>query len=480
MDIQDLFLSCRSGDLPRVECLVEQKEVDLNIRDKWDSTPLYYACLCGHVDVVKFLLERGARCEANSFDGERCVYGALSDEIRNLLRSFKVVTSQTIRRDTYHEFLRRTLDHGPYSDIKFVVKGVEFRAHRCILAVRSDFFADMLETRWKEREVVTITHRLVEPHAFGAILQFIYTARLETPVDQLEDVLRLAKYCRLDHLMEQLETRLKRVFDFASTKPGVHVKTVCIEPTLDSTELQEDLAVLVDRAIPPGFYTQLDVDLPFTPELEQTSPDVIFSVEKRRFFCHNVFFCERSEYFKTLVEDRFTESTLVDTDQWGPLPELTLHDISAEIFGQILSYVYTDTAELSQDNVWEVLQFADLYLLKGLTRICALVIGQDLDTENVVSALQAARLFDIPRLETQCSEFMANSIEKMLCSEEFKDFVLRDAETVKDRQEVDSIPIIDDIRFHITNRLQTMSDMYEAEQKLAVIDEYLAALCLEG
>lgn len=68
----------------------------------------------------------------------------------------------------------------------------------------------------------------------------------------------------------------------------------------------------------------------------------------------------------------------------------------------------------------------------------------------------------------------------MLCSEEFKDFVLRDAETVKDRQEVDSIPIIDDIRFHITNRLQTMSDMYEAEQKLAVIDEYLAALCLEG
>ena len=32
--------------------LTENKEMDLNIRDKWDSTPLYYACLCGHLELV--------------------------------------------------------------------------------------------------------------------------------------------------------------------------------------------------------------------------------------------------------------------------------------------------------------------------------------------------------------------------------------------------------------------------------------------
>ncbi len=39
--------------------LVEKEDVALNIRDKWDSTPLYYACLCGHLELVEFLLANG-------------------------------------------------------------------------------------------------------------------------------------------------------------------------------------------------------------------------------------------------------------------------------------------------------------------------------------------------------------------------------------------------------------------------------------
>ena len=35
-----------------MEYLAEQREVDLNTRDRWDSTPLYYACLCGHLELV--------------------------------------------------------------------------------------------------------------------------------------------------------------------------------------------------------------------------------------------------------------------------------------------------------------------------------------------------------------------------------------------------------------------------------------------
>lgn len=67
----------------------------------------YYACLCGHTDIVKYLLANGARCEANTFDGERCLYGALTDQIRKVLLNYKIVTSQTMRRDLYDEFLRR-------------------------------------------------------------------------------------------------------------------------------------------------------------------------------------------------------------------------------------------------------------------------------------------------------------------------------------------------------------------------------------
>jgi ankyrin repeat/BTB/POZ domain-containing protein 1 len=70
----------------------------------WDSTPLYYACLCGHIELVEYLLENGARCEANSFDGERCMYGALTDQIRNVLRNLKV---RVTKLDQYELFLER-------------------------------------------------------------------------------------------------------------------------------------------------------------------------------------------------------------------------------------------------------------------------------------------------------------------------------------------------------------------------------------
>lgn len=49
----------------------------------------------------------GAHCEENTFDGERCLYGALNDKIKKMLKSYKAITSSTIRRDCYYEFLRR-------------------------------------------------------------------------------------------------------------------------------------------------------------------------------------------------------------------------------------------------------------------------------------------------------------------------------------------------------------------------------------
>ncbi len=63
---------------------------------------------------------------------------------------------------------------------------------------------------------------------------------------------------------------------------------------------------------------------------------------------------------------------------------------------------------------------------------------------------------------------------------EFGEFVVEDAKSVIGRQETDTIPIIDDIRFHITSFMQTYSDMYEADQKLALINNLLEELGLDG
>ena len=40
--------------------LAEQKTFNMEARDNLGSTPLHYACLCGHADLISFLLTAGA------------------------------------------------------------------------------------------------------------------------------------------------------------------------------------------------------------------------------------------------------------------------------------------------------------------------------------------------------------------------------------------------------------------------------------
>lgn len=67
--------------------------------------------------------------------------------------------------------------------------------------------------------------------------------------------------------------------------------------------------------------------------------------------------------------------------------------------------------QVTEENVYSVLCFADIYLLSGLKRLCARVISAFLDTENVLTVLRTARLFNLPRLEVDCCEYMSKHLE---------------------------------------------------------------------
>ena len=60
----DLHQAAKQGDLETVLRLLEAKDVDVNALDAFDSTPLFYAALCGSLEVAELLLANGARCDA--------------------------------------------------------------------------------------------------------------------------------------------------------------------------------------------------------------------------------------------------------------------------------------------------------------------------------------------------------------------------------------------------------------------------------
>lgn len=47
----------------------------------------------------------GAKSEANTFDGERCMYGSLNDSIRRLLKEYKCVSVCAMKRGDVDYFL---------------------------------------------------------------------------------------------------------------------------------------------------------------------------------------------------------------------------------------------------------------------------------------------------------------------------------------------------------------------------------------
>uniref|UniRef100_A0A8D1EFQ3 Ankyrin repeat and BTB/POZ domain-containing protein 1 n=1 Tax=Sus scrofa TaxID=9823 RepID=A0A8D1EFQ3_PIG len=470
MDTCDLFSSCRKGDVGRVRYLLEQRDVEVNVRDKWDSTPLYYACLCGHEELVLYLLANGARCEANTFDGERCLYGAQSDAIRRALREYKQVTSCR-RRDHYYSFLLRLLEQGIHSDVVFMVHGRSFRAHRCILGARSAYFANMLDTKWKGKSVVVLRHPLINPVAFGALLQYLYTGCLDVSVEHVSDCERLAKQCQLWDLLGDLEAKCE-----LASKPGTCVKVLTIEPPQADLRLREDLALLADCALPTELRGDL-WELPFPCDGFNGCPDVCFRVEGYNFLCHKAFFCGRSDYFRALLDDHFQENEQLEAQ--GSLLAITLHGISPDVFTHVLYYVYSDHTELPPEVAYDVLSMADMYLLPGLKQLCGRSLAQLLDEDSVVGVWRVAKLFRLARLEDQCTEYMAKVIEKLVEQDDFVEAVREEAAAVAARQETDSIPLVDDIRFHVGSTVQTCSAMQQAQQRLRVLEDLLVSIGLE-
>ncbi|EDO45347.1 predicted protein [Nematostella vectensis] len=470
MDVLDLFHFCRIGDVENTRNLVEEEDVDVNVRDCWDSTPLYYACLCGHEALVAYLLSIGARCEPNTFDGERCLYAALTDRIRKILQNYKAITSTCMRRNPYYEFLRRTLESGDFADVCFVIHGQRFCAHRAILTTRSSYFASMFETKWKDKHVITLKNSLVKPWAFKALLNFIYMDRLDVDVSQTMDVLLLAKQCKLHVLKQLLEMRLRDIEMMSHSKPGTHeVKVISVEPDASLRTMQGEYGQMAEIAIPQPyrqqFFFPFSLSLPNDDRIPGDLPsytDICINVQGNKFFCHKMFLCGRSDYFRALLIDHFAE---VSTEP-NSIPELALHDVTPEVFAAVVSFVYRDNAELTDEILYNVLCAADIYLLHGLKRLCEHKISGLLDRANVLTVLRTARLFSLDRLEMNCCDFLAGNIAEFIDSQDFHELILEDAAAIRNREETDSIPIVDDLRFHLYKNI--------------LPNDGSGSLCLEG
>lgn len=561
------MLSAADGNMEKLVVLVEQRDVDLNSRDQWDATPLYYACLCGHQEVVQYLIEQGARCESNTFDGERCLYAALTPAIKQLLKDANLINSKTMRRDSFEEFLRHLMESAAakqdssLADIEFNIRGERVCAHKCLLFARNNFFAKKLFHEWNGKAKVRLNNARLVSMAFKAFIHYLYMGSMDVSVEDSADFISLMKRVGDDEMVAQIRDRIKKAENYKKLKPGSNFGQLVTVAMPDATaRIARDLDKLAEAAMPREEQEERakrwtdDDELPFMEERPPHAPfaDVCFFVDGATFYCHKAFFCERSDFFRAIIDDHFEECDAIvkspsentsgvriprkSLNSWSEeigtspsaawdgasmtppsvdevaaqvagsaslptppsslgndaafplpasvtlLPLVRLDGVSRNVFEKIVRFVYTNTCQLDVDCVQDVLEAADLFLLPGLKSLCGVFIADCLEVDNVVQITRTARLFGLHRLEDACCAFIAKHLEQLVKGDDLKLIIAADAAEIqnRDQEKGDSIPIVDEIRYHISSNVQSWSDMEEAGEKLSLMDSLLDDLNLEG
>ena len=93
----DIQTCVRFRDCDRARYLITELKVDINLLDRHDASPLYYASLTGNLEFIRFLAWYGATLDVDSFQAKRILSVALNSNTKNeIIKMFKTIP----RRDS--------------------------------------------------------------------------------------------------------------------------------------------------------------------------------------------------------------------------------------------------------------------------------------------------------------------------------------------------------------------------------------------
>ncbi|XP_020083563.1 BTB/POZ domain-containing protein At2g04740 [Ananas comosus] len=366
----DLFEAARAGDVERLRLLLEGGAANVNARDRWDSVALYYACLAGHLDAARMLLEAALRHAFLSCAANRAAY---------LDQCADDAAAAAWARGYF------SADDGSTSgslppDITFYVDGRPIEAHRVILSARSSFFKRKFESEWKYKKEVRFSSQKLSYRALYSLIHFFYSDRLEVAVDNMEDLARTCKACKCEELQKILQKELihQKYAEYKSLREVDNSQKRFILQGLSLPE-EDRLPSALNRILQVSLASSSGENTS-TNEIEMRESgddlaDLCVKVGPKVFRCHQVILAARSEYFRARL-CRMTDFLEGNNEPSNfSLPFLEEHDLSTEAFEKMIEYMYTDgLKDMDPDQAEEMFDAASRYLLFPLKRAVADVL----------------------------------------------------------------------------------------------------------
>lgn len=523
LDDSESFLSlcdaCRRGDLKLCQEKI-QEGVNINARDHFDYTPLTLvslelgppdeteikvanesdkASLCGHFEVVQLLLESGALCERDTFEGERCLYNALNDKIRNLLLSYDYSKSRDPLQPLVGHITSLIYREAPQtSDITLTTETKFFRLHKFVLSARSPYFAKKLATApetttWRvpsfvpvrsleicilalyfgevkgtdlgateeDRDVLAGVEKLSRQLEIGYIFEAILeqdrrlarqrrTDEVERGRDQLDDWFR-------KHVLAH---KLRVDTDRAEQVKWDRQNTIFADVLLCADEEPESLpggqnatsgtTTPTHRTFPNPFN-----GIPIGPLSSSSHSPPTSSPAKSTLIPAHRAMLVRSEYFAAMFASPFREA-----QETPHLPVIRV-DCTPATLEVILTYLYTERATFPLDGAIDVLFAADQLFIEKLKIKAAMIISTlgnggravveregrreaEVEVVDIYDVVRAGWDTRVHRLEEFGARYIAYRLERYIDEDEFRALVQESAARIKQRQETDTVELIDE------------------------------------
>lgn len=453
----------------------------------------------------------GALAERNTFQGERAVYNALNDKIRNLLLSYDYSKStDPLQPWSSHitSLLHRKIPHT--ADITLTSGTNELHLHKFLLSSRTPYFRQKLtdapDTKhWKVSQVIPV-------EAFRLVARYLY---LEEPprdvvgpgssttdeeifkgIDKLSKQLeiqklwgamlslddrRLARQRHQDEV-DRARGQLEAFFQDSVVKHKMIVET----RKVGDIKWQVDNILFADCLLradeddeedePEGDEQEAaligPIGIPLGPAYDsasvksasrKTKKSVVYPAHKAMLI--------RSTYFETMFSSVFVEA------QTSQNLHMIKVDCTPEVLQIILTFIYTEKAEIPLDLALEVLYAADMLLMDKLKTKAAVAIStlgsatnntlvdrthtNDPDAEalevepvDIYDVMHAAWDLRVQRLEEFGARYLAYRLEDYIDEPEFAELIQESASRVKNRQETDTIELLDDIRYYLSERFR--------------------------
>ncbi|KAM6985018.1 kelch-like protein 6 [Aplochiton taeniatus] len=155
--------------------------------------------------------------------------------------------------------------------------------------------------------------------------------------------------------------------------------------------------------------------------------DVTLSVQGQDFPCHRALLAATSHYFRAMFCSGLRESHEERVEMKG---------LDRETMFTLLDYTYTSRALITPTNVQKTIEAACLFQFPRMVEVCATFLAESLQPESCVGVLQLAESHGLSALRAKVLDYIITEFSQVITQEEFVELPLGALESALQRDDL--------------------------------------------